>query len=56
VKKSSGKTPQQLTEEQQRQLQTPVKKVPSPSQKKEADKDRPTTDADLEKLKAFFGK
>ena len=44
-----------LTPEQRAQLEQPLRKVASPATK-EAQEPRDTTDADLEKLKAFFGK
>jgi hypothetical protein len=55
-KKMSGKKePDELTPERRAQLEQPLKKVASPAAK-EAQKPRDSTDADLEKLKAFFGK
>jgi DNA mismatch repair protein MutS2 len=58
VKKASGKAKEPLSEERQKQFE-PVRKVPSQASKtKAAEKDpnAEATDADLEKLKAFFGK
>ena len=56
-KKAKGKKAP-LTEEQKAQLAKPVRKVGSPKAKEEATEDakKEATDADLEKLKAFFGK
>ena len=55
-KKMTGKKkPDDLTPEQRAQLEQPLRKVASPATK-EAQEPRDTTDADLEKLKAFFGK
>jgi hypothetical protein len=54
TKKSSGKSDQKLTPEQAAQLNAPVRKVGSPKAKAEEPKE--ATDADLEKLKAFFKK
>ena len=54
TKKSSGKNTDTLTPEQKAQLNAPVRKVGSPKSQHEAPKE--ATDADLEKLKAFFGK
>ena len=55
-KKMTGKKkPDDLTPERRAQLEQPLKKVASPATK-EAQAPRDTTDADLEKLKAFFGK
>ena len=45
----------ELTPERRAQLEQPLKKVASPAAK-EAQAPRDSTDADLEKLKAFFGK
>ena len=56
AKKMNGKKkPDDLTHQQRAQLEQPLKKVASPATK-EAQKPRDSTDADLEKLKAFFGK
>jgi DNA mismatch repair protein MutS2 len=56
AKKMTGKKkPDDLTPQQRAQLEQPLKKVASPATK-EAQKPRDSTDADLEKLKAFFGK
>ena len=55
-KKMTGKKkPDDLTPEQRAQLNQPLKKVASPAAK-ETQAPRESTDADLEKLKAFFGK
>ena len=55
-KKMTGKKKaDELTPEQRDQLDGPLKKVASPASK-QAQAPRDTTDADLEKLKAFFGK
>ena len=55
-KKMTGKKkPDDLTPEQRAQLNQSVKKVASPATK-ETQAPRESTDADLEKLKAFFGK
>jgi len=55
-KKMTGKKKdKELTPEQRTQLEQPLRKVASPATK-EAQEPRDTTDADLEKLKAFFGK
>ena len=56
-KKAKGKKAP-LTDEQKAQLAKPVRKVGSPKAKEEATEDakKEATDADLEKLKAFFGK
>ena len=54
TKKSSGKSDQKLTPEQAAQLNAPVRKVGSPKAK--AEEPQEATDADLEKLKAFFKK
>jgi len=54
TKKSSGKSDQKLTPEQAAQVNAPVRKVGSPKAKAEEPKE--ATDADLEKLKAFFKK
>ncbi|MDA9199394.1 hypothetical protein N9O59_05050, partial [Schleiferiaceae bacterium] len=55
-KKMTGKKKdKELTPEQRAQLEQPLRKVASPATK-EAQETRDTTDADLEKLKAFFGK
>lgn len=55
-KKMSGKKKtDELTPERRAQLEQPLKKVASPAAK-EAQAPRDSTDADLEKLKAFFGK
>lgn len=56
AKKSSGKKKEELTPEQKAQLAEPVRKVSSPKAKAAKEEPRETTDADLEKLKAFFGK
>ena len=53
-KKSTGKKKEELTPEQKAQLAKPINKVSSAKAAKE--EPRKTTDADLEKLKAFFGK
>ena len=49
------KKPDDLTPQQRAQLEQPLKKVASHATK-EAQKPRDSTDADLETLKAFFGK
>jgi hypothetical protein len=56
AKKSSGKKKEELTPEQKAQLAEPVRKVGSPKAKAAKEESKETTDADLEKLKAFFGK
>ena len=53
-KKSTGKKKEELTPEQKAQIAEPINKVSSAKTTKE--EPRKTTDADLEKLKAFFGK
>ena len=56
TKKMTGKKKSDdLTPEQRAQLNQPLKKVASPAAK-ETQAPRESTDADLEKLKAFFGK
>jgi len=56
TKKSSGKSDQKLTPEQAAQLNAPVRKVGSPKAKAKAEEPQEATDADLEKLRAFFKK
>lgn len=53
VKKASGKPKEPLSEERQRQFE-PVRKVSSPAEKAKKEAPKDNTDADLEKLKAFF--
>lgn len=53
VKKASGKPKEPLSEERQRQFE-PVRKVSSPAEKAKKEAPKDSTDADLEKLKAFF--
>ena len=55
-KKSTGKKKEELTPEQKAQIAEPVGKLNSPIAKATKEEPRKTTDADLEKLKAFFGK
>jgi len=54
IKKASGRKQDDLTAEQRAQLNAPLRKVGSSKSNDEAPKE--ATDADLEKLKAFFGK
>ena len=58
VKKSTGVAKPSLTTEQQYQVTPPVRKVGSEKAKAEQTEEekKAATDADLEKLKAFFGK
>ena len=58
VKKSTGVAKPSLTAEQQYQVTPPVRKVGSEKAKAEQTEEekKAATDADLEKLKAFFGK
>ena len=58
VKKSTGVAKPSLTTEQQYQVTRPVRKVGSEKAKAEQTEEekKAATDADLEKLKAFFGK
>ena len=54
IKKATGRKQDDLTAEQRAQLNAPLRKVGSSKSNDEAPKE--ATDADLEKLKAFFGK
>lgn len=54
IKKATGRKQDDLTAEQRAQLNAPLRKVGSSKSNDEGPKE--ATDADLEKLKAFFGK
>ena len=56
VKKASGKKNANLSLEQKAQLAEPISELRSPKAKAAKEEPRETTDTDLEKLKAFFGK
>ena len=58
VTKSTGKKATELTPEQKAQLAQPPRKIGSPKAKAQQTEEekKEATDADLEKLKAFFGK